>query len=79
MTGSDTNAPSQPIRERTLGAYLDALAAPHPAPGGGSVAGLTGALAAALGQMVVSLTDDADASGRSARPPKVSRRCARRF
>ena len=62
MTGSDTNTPSQPIRERTLGAYLDALAAPHPAPGGGSVAGLTGALAAALGQMVVSLTDDADAS-----------------
>lgn len=62
MTDPVTNVPSQPIRERTLGGYLEALAAPHPAPGGGSVAGLTGALAAALGQMVVSLTDDADAS-----------------
>lgn len=51
-----------PIRERTIGAYLDALATPQPAPGGGSVAGLTGALAAALGQMVIGLTDDAEAS-----------------
>ena len=62
MTDSATNVPSQPIRERSLGAYLDALSAPHPAPGGGSVAGLTGALAAALGQMVIHLTDDADAT-----------------
>jgi len=47
----------QPIAERTIGDYLDALASSEPAPGGGSVAGLVGALSAALGQMVISLTD----------------------
>lgn len=46
-----------PIAERTIGSYLDTLASSAPAPGGGSVAGLVGALAAALGQMVISLTD----------------------
>ena len=60
MTDGTTDQP--PIRERTIGEYLDALARPQPAPGGGSVAGLTGALAAALGQMVVSLTDDEEAT-----------------
>lgn len=62
MSDSSQETPLPPIRERKIGAYLDALSAPQPAPGGGSVAGLTGALAAALGQMVVSLTDDAAAS-----------------
>lgn len=47
----------KPIADRTIGAYLETLASSAPAPGGGSVAGLVGALAAALGQMVVSLTD----------------------
>lgn len=46
-----------PIAERTIGTYLDTLASSAPAPGGGSVAGVVGALAAALGQMVISLTD----------------------
>lgn len=46
-----------PIAERMIGTYLDTLASSAPAPGGGSVAGLVGALAAALGQMVISLTD----------------------
>lgn len=46
-----------PVTDRTIGAYLDALASSAPAPGGGSVAGLVGALASALGQMVISLTD----------------------
>lgn len=46
-----------PIAERTIGTYLDTLASSAPTPGGGSVAGLVGALAAALGQMVISLTD----------------------
>lgn len=45
-----------PIRNRTIGHYLDTLASPAPAPGGGSVAGLVGALAASLGQMVANLT-----------------------
>lgn len=47
----------RPITDRTIGDYLDALASSEPAPGGGSVAGLVGALSAALGQMVISLTD----------------------
>lgn len=42
--------------ERTLRAYVDAVAARTPAPGGGSVAALAGALAAALGEMVANLS-----------------------
>ncbi len=37
----------------SLEAFLTALAARQPAPGGGSVAALSGALAAAMGQMVL--------------------------
>lgn len=48
------------IEARPIGDYLDALASSAPAPGGGSVAGLVGALAAGLGEMVVSLTRDPD-------------------
>lgn len=47
------------MESRPIGDYLDALASDAPAPGGGSVAGLVGALAAGLGQMVVSLTREA--------------------
>jgi len=36
--------------------FLDAIAAPTPTPGGGSVSALAGALAAALGQMVAGLS-----------------------
>lgn len=57
MTSSQEN-----IRNRTIGNYLDALASSEPAPGGGSVAGLVGALAAGLGEMVVSLTRNSDPS-----------------
>jgi formiminotetrahydrofolate cyclodeaminase len=46
----------KPLRDRTIGDYLETLGSAGPAPGGGSVAGLVGALAAGLGQMVVSLT-----------------------
>ncbi|MCA9878698.1 MAG: cyclodeaminase/cyclohydrolase family protein [Thermomicrobiales bacterium] len=41
---------------RTLESYIEAVASAAPAPGGGSVAGVVGALAAALGQMVLNLT-----------------------
>lgn len=44
------------VPERTLRAYLDAVAARTPTPGGGSVAAVAGALAAALGEMVANLT-----------------------
>jgi methenyltetrahydrofolate cyclohydrolase len=43
-------------RERSLSAYLDEVAAGTPAPGGGSVTAVVGALAAALGEMVANLT-----------------------
>lgn len=46
------------LETRTIGRYLDMVASDAPAPGGGSVAGVVGALAAALGEMVVHLTDD---------------------
>ena len=42
--------------ERGLSGYLDEVAAGTPAPGGGSVAAVVGALAAALGEMVANLT-----------------------
>ena len=42
--------------ERGLRAYLDEVAAGTPVPGGGSVAAVVGALAAALGEMVANLT-----------------------
>lgn len=47
---------------RTLEGYLAGVASAAPTPGGGSVTGVVGALAAALGQMVLNLTavpDDA--------------------
>ncbi|HWV25315.1 MAG TPA: cyclodeaminase/cyclohydrolase family protein [Thermomicrobiales bacterium] len=53
---------NETIENRRIGEYLDALTSSAPAPGGGSVAGLTGALAAGLGEMVVSLTRDPDPS-----------------
>lgn len=51
-----------PLADRTIGGYLDSLGSSEPAPGGGSVAGLVGALAAGLGQMVLSLTLKGDAN-----------------
>src|SRR4051794_120089 len=56
-----------------LAAYLDQVAAGTPAPGGGSVTGVVGAMAAALGEMVANLTlgrekyADAEVSLRPAR------------
>lgn len=46
----------RPITERTIGAYLGTLGSSDPTPGGGSAAGVIGALGASLGLMVVSLT-----------------------
>lgn len=47
----------QKLEARTVGGYLDMVASDAPSPGGGSVAGVVGALGAALGEMVIALTD----------------------
>lgn len=47
---------------RSLSGYLDEVASASPAPGGGSVAAIVGALAAALGEMVVNLTPQSPAA-----------------
>lgn len=44
------------LTKKTVSAFLDELASPSPAPGGGSVAALSGALGAALTTMVCNLT-----------------------
>lgn len=44
------------LTKKTVGAFLDELASSSPAPGGGSVAALSGALGAALTTMVCNLT-----------------------
>ncbi|MCB9848417.1 MAG: cyclodeaminase/cyclohydrolase family protein [Phycisphaeraceae bacterium] len=43
---------TQPIASMTCAGFLEALASKAPTPGGGAVAGLIGATAAALGEMV---------------------------
>jgi formiminotetrahydrofolate cyclodeaminase len=44
------------LYEQPVGAFLDALASSEPTPGGGSVAGFSGAMAAGLLSMVCSIT-----------------------
>ena len=56
MTGQTNSSPSSTGSERTLAAYTASVASSAPAPGGGSVAAVTGALACALGQMVCAIT-----------------------
>jgi len=51
-TRESPSAPDPPVAERTLGAYLDAIAGDAPTPGGGSVVAVVAAMAAALGEMV---------------------------
>ncbi|MFH2204561.1 MAG: glutamate formimidoyltransferase [Elusimicrobiota bacterium] len=47
---------AMPLADMTLTGFIDELAADSPAPGGGSVAALSGALAASLASMVAALT-----------------------
>lgn len=44
------------LRDKSIWAYLEVLACPEPAPGGGSAAALSGAQGAALGAMVTELS-----------------------
>lgn len=46
------------VSDRTIGDYLEALAGTQAMPGGGSAAGVVGALAAATAEMMASLTKD---------------------
>ena len=46
------------VKDETVGAFLEAVAAPTPTTGGGSVSALAGALGAALTRMVASLARD---------------------
>jgi len=49
-------SPDKEKEEITLSQFLEAVAAPSPTPGGGSVSALAGSLAAALVEMVINLT-----------------------
>ncbi len=51
------NTVTDPIADRTIGSYLETLASSEPTPGGGSVAGVIGALGCSLGMMVIALTE----------------------
>lgn len=46
------------VADRTIGEYLEALSGTQAMPGGGSAAGVVGALAAATAEMMASLTKD---------------------
>lgn len=46
------------VANRQIGEYLNALAGDQAAPGGGSAAGIVGALAASTGEMMASLTKE---------------------
>lgn len=48
---------TEDLLHRPIGAYYDSAASGAPTPGGGSVAGVCAALGAALGQMVVRLSE----------------------
>jgi methenyltetrahydrofolate cyclohydrolase len=53
------------LGEQPLASFLDAVAEATPAPGGGTSAGCTAALAAALVEMAASLAGDATAASRA--------------
>lgn len=50
------DATGSALTERTIGHYLEALSDGSPTPGGGSAAGMAGAMGCALGSMVCRLT-----------------------
>jgi formiminotetrahydrofolate cyclodeaminase len=56
LYGEEKHVTERAYVDGTIGDYLDRLAGESPEPGGGSVAALVGALAAALVTMVTSLT-----------------------
>jgi formiminotetrahydrofolate cyclodeaminase len=63
----DTIAPVPGLGAQTLAEFLDAVAEATPAPGGGTSAACTAALAAALVEMAARLAGESDAAERSRR------------
>ena len=55
------------LREQPLASFLDEVAGPTPAPGGGTSAACAAAVAAALVEMAAGLAGDSEAAGRSSR------------
>lgn len=66
-----TASPLRPIVGRTIGEYVETTGSLNPMPGGGSVSGVVGALAVALGQMV------ANVSGKWSDDPRYGEQVAR--
>jgi len=56
MTEHEINQIRAPLRETSLGDYLEAVSSSMPTPGGGSVAAVVAALSAALGSMVTAIS-----------------------
>ena len=56
MTEHEIDQSRAPLRETSLGDYLDAVSSSMPTPGGGSVAAVVAALSAALGSMVAAIS-----------------------
>lgn len=65
MPDPSSQHPDSSITARTIGHYLETLGSSDPTPGGGSAAGLIGALGASLGLMVISLTATDDTAART--------------
>ena len=61
------------FHEMTIDAYLSALGSTAPAPGGGAAAGLIGAQACALGEMVSRLSSSGKNTDDFSMPPFSNR------
>ncbi len=53
---SEQPPPSPSVLDQTIGQFIESVAEAQPTPGGGSVAGVVGALGVALGQMTLNYT-----------------------
>jgi len=75
-SSSDHGAASQPYLNATLAGFLDGLAARTPAPGGGSVAAVTCAMAAGLVEMAAAFDGSGALDGVGERAHELRRQAA---